>query len=77
MPFHRVYRQPRITVIKVKRLLLKFWLRDKSAPGNYERQEHIHGNIGGSLATEKGWASYPAADTKINVTCPVTVGGNQ
>ena len=77
MSFHRVYPQPRVTVIKSKRLLLKFWLRGMSAPGNYEGQKHVNGNISRSLATKKSLVSYPAPDTKIKEACPATIDGNQ
>jgi len=61
MPFNGVYRQSRVTAIKVKDLLFQLWLGIKSAPGKGKGQQHIYYNISRSPTTEQGWASYPIA----------------
>jgi len=61
MPFHRVYCQLRVTVIKVKGFPLQFWPGGNLAPGKSEGQEHVDNDIIGSPAANEGLVSYPAA----------------
>jgi len=53
MSFHCIYCQAGVATIKVKRLLDKFQLRIKLAPGKSERQEHIYDDIRCSSTPEE------------------------
>jgi len=53
MSFHSIYCQSGVVTIKVKRLLGKFQLRIKLAPGKSEGQEHIYDDIRCSSTPEE------------------------
>jgi len=60
VPLYGIYCQLGVMAVKVKGLLLKFWLGGKSTPGKGKGQEHIDDNVSRSPVAKKGWVSYPA-----------------